>query len=397
MKNIQTILSAVFVVGALAACSSGWDQDPLANKNAKFQQGQEEPTKDEKPKGDGSDTVRLTTNPELFSFQEGSPGDFTFNARVLKTGFKPMIIINNLSEFPGASFDANSGKFSWNPPLGTVSANAGDNEETKILKVTVIGRHPTLGDITNDFPVGIKVSKILNAPEIFSVSSTMLNLREGDFANITINVRDKDAGTAPSSWPMIQVLPTLGYANLSQFVTVAQTTAAGNGVFSVTLKVDLTGAELTKKKASYGFAVQAISQFQRQSRNQSVAVNVLTSFATLQSTWFGSLDFALGQKDEYQFIIFDPKEEIVVGKPTFSNVPAGASFDCSEVNKYRQLCKMIWAPDFTAVEGAYTVRADVVSRNEDLSDTQTKNQSFNLEMNVSSAPPVSPVSLKGGN
>jgi hypothetical protein len=396
MKNILNLTCAAVVVGALVGCSSGWNQDPLANKNGKLQQGQENPTKDEKPKGVGSDTVRLIKAPEVFAFEEGQAGEFVLTGRVLEKGYAPLIIISNLSDFPGARFDANTGKFFWTPPFGTVSANVGDTTEVKVLKVTVVGRHPSLGDKTKEFAVEVPVSKLLNAPEIFSVSSNLLNLREGDFANITINIRDKDAGTAPASWPMIQILPNLGYANISQFVTVTNTTAAGNGVFAVTLKVDLTNAELTTKKGSFGFSIQAISQFMRKSMNQNVTVNVLTSFATLQSTWFSVLDFSLGQKDEYQFIIYDPKEEMKLALPTFSNVPAGASFSCNNVNDSRQLCKMTWAPDFTATEGTFTVRADVVGRNQDPSDTQTKTQSFNLEMRVNSAPPVSPVSLKGG-
>ena len=95
-------------------------------------------------------------------------------------------------------------------------------------------------------------------------------------------------------------------------------------------------------------------------------------------------------------MIFDPKEEVSVGTPTFTGAPAGASFSCNSTGPTRQLCKMTWAPDFMASAGDFTVKANVVVKNQDVSDTQTKNQTFDLRMRVNSAPPVSPVSLKEG-
>ncbi|WP_413287512.1 hypothetical protein [Bdellovibrio sp. HCB337] len=396
MKNTKYFLGALLLVGTLAGCSSSWDQDPLAKKNALFKDAQQEPTVDEKPDATSSENIRLDV-PQNITFREGVEGEFTMKSRILKGGFATRILIENLNDFQGARYDATSGKFVWTPPAGTVTGANGNTTEAKILKVLVLGEKPNEPVERRSWDLRLEIGKLLRDPEISAISQTSITVREGEYANITFQVVDRDAGADASTWPKVQAFPLLGYGNISQFVTFTSMSAVGmgGGTYAVSIKVDLTNAELTKSKGSFGFALQAVSRFQKESMKQNVYVNVLTSFANLQSTWFDVLDFYIGAKDEHQFLIYDPKEELLVATPTFTGAPAGATFSCSGVGVSKQLCKMIWAPDFMMAPGDFTVRANVVARNQDGSDTQTKPQTFDLRMRVNSAPPVS-ISRAGG-
>lgn len=390
MKNIRYFLSAVLVVATLSGCG-GWNEDPLAGKDEAFKNGQQKPTLPESPKPTDSNALRLDTV-DFFKFREGVAGEFTMSARVLEAGYTPIIYIDNLSDFPGAVFSASAGKFYWTPPMGTVTGDSG-LEESRVLKVRVVGNKPNGKVLTSDFKVDLRVSKVLNVPEIFSVTKASSEMREGDMMNVTVKVRDKDAG---SSVPNIQILPITGYGNISQFVTITQTLATGNNEYVINMSIDLNGAELTKSRDRYGFTLKAISRFQQASAGQDVFVNVVTSFADLQSTWFASLDVPLGIKKEFQFMIFDPKDELFVGAPTFTGLPNGATINCSGVNVTRQFCTFSWTPDFTVSPGTYSINASVTGANQDSQDRATKNYNFKLDLSVTSAPPVSPLALKGG-
>lgn len=391
MKNIRYFLSAVFIISTLSGCASDWNQDPLAGKDQAFKNGQQKPTLPEKPEATDSKAVRLDAN-DFYSFREGIAGDFKMSARILEAGYTPTIYIDNMGDFPGANFDAATGKFTWTPPQGTISGNNG-LEEKRILKVHVVGNKPNGKVLTSEFPVELRVGKQLSVPEIFSISKTSVEMREGEMTSITVKVRDRDAGTG---FPNLQILPITGQGNISHFVTITQMLATGNNEYVINLNVDLTDAELTKSRDRYGFKLIAVSRFQQVSANQDVYINVATSFADLQSTWFDFVEVPLGLKKDYQFMFFDPKGELFVTAPTFTGLPSGANMNCSGVNVTRQLCTFSWTPDFTVTTGDINVTAVVRAKNQDSKDLYYKDYTFPLKLRVTSAPPVSPVSLKGG-
>jgi hypothetical protein len=393
MKNIKYLLSTGLLIATLSGCGS-WNQDPLAGKDEAFKNGQQKPTLPEAPKPIDSNAVRLDTV-DFYKFREGTSGEFAMSARILEAGYTPVIYIDNMADFPGASYNASNGKFSWTPPPGTVSGDSG-LEESRALKVRVVGSKPNGKVLTSDFKVDLRIGKALNAPEIFSVSKSSVSMREGEMMNVTVKVRDKDASNDVRSYPNLQILPMLGVGNISQFVTITQVLATGNNEFVVNLNIDLNGAELTKSRDHYGFTIKAISRFQQVSAGQDVKIDVTTSFADLQSTWFAALDVPLGVKKEFQFMIFDPKDELFVASPTFTGVPNGATINCSSIGVTRQFCTFSWTPDFTVSPGNYSIAAQAVGKNQDSNDTMTKTYNFKLDLSVTSAPPVNPMALKGG-
>lgn len=395
MKNIKYFLSAVFVIATLAGCGSKWQQDPLSDKDGAFKNGQQKPTLPESPKPISSESVRLDTV-DQYTFREGTPGEITMSARVLEAGYTPTIFIDNMNDFPGAAFNTSTGKFTWTPPMGTVNGDQG-LEEKRPLSVHVVGNNPNGKVLSGTFKVDLRIGKQVNTPEIFSVSKTSATMREGDMMTVQVKVRDKDAGSSAASYPNLQVLPITGYGNISQYVTITQVLATGNNEFVINLSVDLSDAELTKSRDRFGFMLKAISRFQQASTAQNVLIDVATSFAPLQSTWFDVLSVPVGVKTNFQFMIFDPKDETFVGTPTFTNVPNGATITCNGVSVTRQFCTFSWSPDFTVSPGDYTINAVATAKNQDAQDTFSKDNTFQLKLTVTSAPPVSPVSVKGGN
>ncbi len=402
MKNIIYFLSAILVIGALSGCASQWNQDPLADKNSVLKAGQEKPTIPEAPKPIDSNSV-IVDAVDLYSFREGTIGEVSITARILVNDYVPTMSVENISDFPGANFTVVSydqinrlltAKFTWTPPLGTVSGNNGF-EEKKDIKVLVTGNKPNSKVIVGHRTIKASVGKVLNVPEIFSVSRNSANLREGETTTFTVKVRDRDAANDVKTFPNLQIFPITGYANLSQFVTITQVLATGNNEFVITITVDLSGAELTKSRDRFGFKLKAVSRFQQVSAGQDVFVNVLTSFADIQTTWLDTIEVPIGIKKEFQFLLFDPKEELFISSPSFSGLPNGATITCNSLGVTRQYCTFTWTPDFTVSAGDYTAKVLVSAKNQDSQDTFIKNVNFDLKMRVITAPPVSPLVLQG--
>ena len=115
MKNI---LLAVILSAGLFGCSN-WNQDPLKNKDGVLASGQSKPVELVEPKPLASDAVRILA-PDFMRFKENEAGELMVAVRNLLPGYSVQVAIDNLTDFPGATFDAASGKFAWTPAKGLI-------------------------------------------------------------------------------------------------------------------------------------------------------------------------------------------------------------------------------------------------------------------------------------
>jgi hypothetical protein len=402
MKNIKYLLSAIFVVNALAGCGAQWNQDPLADKDKALREAQGKPGIPESPKPiDGNNVVVLA---EDYTFSEETKGEFNISVRILEEDYVPTLSVENIKDFPGAdlsiiNYDQQTrmltAKFTWTPPFGVVSGKTGLKEE-RDLKLSVVGNKPNSNVIVGHPIVKIGVVKLLNTPEIFSVSNSILVMREGETKEITVKVRDKDARNDVHFAPKLQILPLSHYMNFSQYVSIGSVMALGNDEFAVKLTIDLSDAELTKSRGRFGLALRAVSQFNLFSANHSVQADIYTSFTKPQSTWLDVLEVPLGLKKEFQFMILDPKDEALLETPTFADLPSGATINCRSVGVTIQFCTFSWTPDVSGPAKDYKVRAEVLAKNQDFQDSFTKKFSLDLKLRVISTSPASPLVLQGG-
>lgn len=389
MKNFSNLFFALLMLAVLGGCGgSGWNQDPLAGKDDAFKNAKPRPTLPEAPKPVESDAVRVDTV-DFYNFIEGVSGEFVIGARILEPGYAVKILVENLADFPGASFDETAGKFAWTPEVGTVATQNGLQEE-RTLKVQVVGEKPGAAVLVGSHSIPVRISKLVSEPVIIEVSKPDASLREGESTTLTVRVRDMDAGADPSSYPDLQILPAAGFGNLAHFVTLTRMFKTGANEFVFNLTVDLTEAELTKNWDRYAFVVRALSRFQKVSKTERVMVSVVTSFAKLQSTWFDTFEIPAGVRKDFQFMFFDPKEELYLESPVFSGVPTGASLNCRGVRITHQFCQFAWAPPANMSSGVIRIKAKVVSRNQSQLDNERKMQEFELPILITPAPTPTP-------
>lgn len=402
MKNIKYFYGAILVLGVLAGCGSQWEQDPLADKDAMFKRGQVRPTKPEVPAAIDSNNVVIDTV-DQYTFREGTPGEFTITARILESDYLPELAVENLSDFPGASFSVENydqatrlltAKFSWTPPEGVVRETIGLEDE-KEIKLVALGKKTNAAVVVRHRALKVKVGKVLHVPEIFSITKVSSEIREGESTTFAVQVRDNDAGIDSKLYPDLLVLPLSGFVNPSPFITVTRVVPKGNHEFLIDLKLDLADAELTKSRSRLGFALKAVSRFNQVSPVREVYLSALTSFTPLQTTWFHVLEVPAQGKKEFQFMIFDPKTELSVARPDFADLPAGASIDCKAVAAI-QLCNFSWTPEPAIQEGDYAIQAQVAARNQDFQDAFVETTRFKFEFRVIAASSARPLRSPGG-
>jgi len=379
MKNMITLFSAVLVIASMSACSSKWQQDPLAGENKVLEDGQQKPTPAESAKPVDSEAIRIDTV-DSYTFIEDNDGGFTVTSRVLEPGYTSTLTIDNMADFPDANFDS-TGHFTWHPKPGTVTGD-GVMQIVKPLKVKVVAEKPGATIYQRTKVVNLTITKIFGAPVITSVTKSEDSMREGETMTVSVQVRDQDAGTDPKTWPVLQVLPTQGYPSLVDSISISDVSFSGNGQFVVTLKIDLSNKEVTKGFDRFGFSVRAISRYNQVSASQDVFVNVATSFAKPVCTWTQSIPATAGSEVNYQFVIYDPKGETYLNTPTFSNLPNGATVNCTNLNVSSQQCSFVWNVDKSVAPDEYDFSGEVSVSNQNSSDSHTETQDFDFKVIV---------------
>ena len=100
-------------------------------------------------------TLRLKVTPEYPEVIEGGSVQINIEAKLLKgaQSRKKWVSVLNLTEFPGATFDADKGLFEWTPPIGT----AVDDVEKRELQV-VAAAAPTEDE---PVPISTPVTRVI--------------------------------------------------------------------------------------------------------------------------------------------------------------------------------------------------------------------------------------------
>jgi hypothetical protein len=386
MKNIRTLLVSIVAIAAVAACSK-WTQDPLDGQNRAFQHPTDHENKPGSDPAPDSRAIIFDTG-DFYSTTEQQPVEVPMKVRSIDPAVPtPVLSIENLADFgASATFDPAAGKFVWTPPAGTVVGSRFINRELHVLASAV----RTDGSETVVFTrktINLRVEKLYSAPIIKSVTKSSDAVHEGQTARFTVQIEDRDAGVDSKTWPVVQLTPSQYYSNLAALIDVGSTISKGNGIFEIYLTADLRGVELTKNKDNYGFTLRTASQFNAVSMPTDVSIIVLTALSDMQTTWFDTLEIHAGQPLNYQFVIYDPKDEAYIAPPAFNDLPEGAEIKCQSAKPTRQDCRLTWNPPKDAGPSRGMISADLELRNQNPYDDLVKVQRMNLRYKIIAAEP----------
>ena len=215
---VAGVLLLLFAV--LAACGKTFRQDPLADQPKEY-------TDDARPVGKPKplptpDQRSLHVDAkDFFVFEEGVAGEETIGGRVigLIDGEEPaigrnfIVKIDNLTDYPGATFEGTSGRLKWTPAAGASAGHAVYVAAMNVIIETTKGKRVAR---EQKIPVHLKRQKsepIIEAIEDLKKSE----MHEGERRDFLVKVRDSESTSyAP---PNILIIGT-GSKNIAQYVSM---------------------------------------------------------------------------------------------------------------------------------------------------------------------------------
>jgi hypothetical protein len=376
-KILVTLIAALLFSG----CGK-WTQDPLAEKKGDFEQAKPVPTKPDLEKPLPSSSVSVIM-PDFQTFTEGEKTEFQITARVLLEGYTAQVSIENMADFPGATYDVNTKIFSWTPPAGFVTSI---NENGVIgqlpLIVRAYGYKPEGQVLVDEQERPIYVVRQLNDPLILSANKPATFLREGTTMRVPVIIFDKDAlPNDRSTWPKLTLTTIAGAKSLSALTSIAREESLGSNRYQLTIEIDARDVELSDSIDRFKVGLFATTRFNKFSPQQEIMLEVYTSFATPVSTWTENLQAKETEALVYKFIITDPKLEAVLKMDRVLYLPTGSDLSCQATARGVLNCTFTWTPG-EGQAGSYNLRVDIQSRNLNTSDSTQQIRTLDFRTQV---------------
>jgi len=399
MKKRNLVFSILISLLFFTACSTdnkdflfGGKSDPLADKDNTMEEGTEQPSVPVSEKPVPSESVKIDTV-EFYSFTVGTKDEFKIGVRALLADYTTEIQIANMNEFPGATYDAATGIFSWNPSAELMTGVEMYTDLT--LQVRAFATKPAEPNKPENAvlmairDVNIRINRLLLEPEIVSINmNSLTSLREGSLGNITVEINDPNATTDKATWPTLLISGPISHSSLSAFTSISSVTQLANNHIQLNLEIDLRTAELTKSQETMGLLFKAVSMFNKVSAEQKATLSILNKLENQQTTWTQGIEVVAGTKLDYQFMIFDPKSEGKLGTPIFSGLPTDVKVTCTYVTASMQSCRLLWDIPATQKDEHFSFSAATELKNVYSYDSVTNRMTFHYWVNVKAATPV---------
>jgi hypothetical protein len=347
--NKQLVLIALGAL-ALAACGK---QDPLADQPDYIRNatpGFQKPA----PPVASKDNMIISSNASHFFFTEGVEGQVSITGRILLDNYQAELMIDNLADFDGASFDTATGIFSWIPPKGFVSG--ANSTRTTFLRIRLNGKQKDTSITatrTEDFPMTI--SRMERQPTIVKETGFPATAaREGETLRITLYVKDEDAVNTQGQKPKIFIQSPTNEPRVGDLTPYIRVSSEDNPdqdfsdptLWKFTINVNLQDVDVTKNSGDFYFRVTAVTRFGKMSptKEYRVAINTDVQHPIISSE---SFEATVGIDMLQDVIVMDPRQEgnVTVDIQNPQELPKGFTFKCTPQTNRRwmNVCRANWS------------------------------------------------------
>ncbi|MBC7420622.1 MAG: hypothetical protein H7328_07835 [Bdellovibrio sp.] len=343
MKAIK-LIAVVSMFAALSACNT--KQDPLADASDAIKNGVPPSTKPVQNEEPLSKVALQIDSPLLVNGRVGSLTEIKIQGRVLIPGVGFKLQIENMAQFPGATFDPVTGLFRWTPSKEALPNGLDGQFELNIALVTVPGN--------TGYPVSVEKKTItLNIfrnytkPMITSVVGNSSNMIVGGRYDFAVMLEDFDS-SLPSDFSLFfkdcsngtvgRISQAVSYQNIN-FIKDTQP-----GKFRGFVTMNLTDTRLAFNNRNFCFTVTAVSKYYVSSNPYQVDVVVKNPLQAAKTTR-SIIDVKKGTSGEYNISFFDPGQvgAIKVSKmPDLTALP-GSTITCDNNFGYTAIvdCKLV--------------------------------------------------------
>ena len=259
----------------------------------------------------------------------GIPVEFKVTGRIMVDGVEGNITIANITEFPGATYNEQTGEFKWTPTKEVVSGLSEIDMYLKVRLTTI--RTSTVASSMREESYRITVKNDYTRPVVNFVTAQQSYITGSNY-DMPFEVEDIDANGENDVKLVVRDCPnSYAYRSISHFIKIQRFTRDANraGKYVGTLALQLSNAALVPSD-SYCFALEATSKFNVSSVLYTKQFNISSQVRATRSN-LEEIEILLGQSMRVSFSIYDPSGygALTVNSVTdITTLLPGSSFSC---------------------------------------------------------------------
>lgn len=341
--KLMKMIAVVSMSLVLSSCNTS--QDPLADAADAVKNGippTQKPGQSEEPL---SKIALQIDAPSVVNGRVGALTEIKIQGRVLIPGVGFKLQIDNLAQFPGATFDAATGLFKWTPTKDAIANGIDGQFALDILLITQPG--------ATTYPVSVERKTITlnilrnySKPVINSVTVNTQNMISGGRYDLAVQLEDFDSITAQDFSLFFKDCATTNAASISQAVGYAPSNFSRDlqgGKFKGFVTLNLSNFRLPFNNRNFCFTVTVVSKYAISSDPYQVNVMVKNPLQPARATR-SAIDIKMGTAGEYNISFFDPGQAgaiKVTQMPDLSVLP-GSTIMCDNNYGYQAIvdCKL---------------------------------------------------------
>lgn len=381
-------MKLALALGIILLGGCNFQQDPLSGAPESVRTGV--PPNKEKPVEEKilDKNVLQIDAPNLVNGRVGSDIDFKILGRVMSPGLQFQLSIDNMSEFPGATFDATTGQFKWSPLKSMMNGFPSIELPLRVTMATIATKdNPTVS--VEKKTVALVIVNQYMKPIVNTVTgpSTVV---VGSPYKFPFEFEDQDAFSASDAALEVRDCNSYSVKPLGHFVQLSKIEAVPNkpNHFKGEALLDLARAE-NLATGTYCLGLMAISKFGVISDVYSKEFKVEAKMKAPRSTAERLYEMTVGDKVRISFSIFDPAGEgfvSILSMDSIADILPGSMLACtkSTFTRYQVDCAGV-IDVTTAKPGTYIVK--IQAENAATSTSQKTTSELSLRIQVKAATP----------
>lgn len=383
---MKILLAVVTSLMFLTACE--FQQDPTKGAPDAVREGRlPDAEKPIPPKAFPKEALQIDA-PTLVNGRVGSPVEFKIQGRVMVPDVSFQLSVDNLADFPGATFDPATGDFKWVPTKAQVGSFPSMEMALRVSLVTdATPANPTVS--IEKKTISLVIMNAYNKPIINTVTGPSSAVIGASTTKFQVTFEDIDALNEADTTLNVRDCSTWNSESIAHLVDVRASQAdAAAGKYKADVYLGLSDSKAASlPSGEYCFAIVAISKHGVSSEPYKAQISIEGKFKNTKATMEWTPVINIGDKVRISFSIFDPTGNGNVSVKSMDDIATmlpGSTLSCKQVWNAKSQVDCAGLIDATnAVENVYEVK--IVTENKGSRSTLVTTTDHVLRIDIKKA------------
>lgn len=338
----------------LSACEM--QQDPIAGAPEAIREGRPPDTSKPVPEKPLDRNALQIDAPSLVNGRVASPVEIRIQGRVMMAGVDFQLSVDNLDEFPGATFDTTTGEFKWTPAKALMGGFPSVELPLRITMATIPNKENATITVEKK-TISLVIVNTYSKPIINSVGGSN-PLPTGSRHVFAFDLEDVDAVSLKDVAVEVRECASTYYAtSVAHLVEIrrVEQSSSGPGRYSGEAVLDLSSAG-GLNSGTYCFGLMAISRHGVVSDIYKKEFSIEAKMKATKITQQKALEMTVGEKVYLAFSFYDPSgvgQLSVKSMDDIATMLPGSSLSCTSTWSTRSQLDCAGFVDATSAQIRY--------------------------------------------